>query len=128
MLLDRRQFFWSQYLGRNARTLPVGPADVLAREGFEKPRLAMAERPGAPVVRSLGPDIGPRVFVRFVPDARVTEIVALLERYRATVISGGSGGLFRLQLGEQPLQKPEQERLMRRLESEAIVSLVQPAP
>ncbi|WP_022720053.1 hypothetical protein [Rhodopseudomonas sp. B29] len=113
---------------RTAPAVPVAPpAAPAAKESSAPTALAMADRPSGPVVRSLAPDGGPRFFVRFVPDARATEIVALLDQYKATVVSS-AGGVFRLQVGDHALTKADQDRLIRRLENESIVAVVQPAP
>jgi hypothetical protein len=80
------------------------------------------------LTRSLGAESGPRAFVRFAPDARAADITALLDSYQASVIDSSKGGLFRLQFGGPPMSKQDQDRLIARLQNEAIVATVLPAP
>lgn len=91
--------------------------------------MVMAQRPGSPVVRSLAaPDAGFRALVRFAPDARASEIAALLDEYRAAVVDSGRGGLFRLHFTDHAASKQDQDRLIRRLKQEPIVASVTAAP
>ncbi|MGP9811808.1 hypothetical protein ACTZWT_09875 [Rhodopseudomonas sp. NSM] len=89
---------------------------------------AATEQRVAPLTRSLGADSGPRVFVRFAPDARASEITALLDAYQASVIDSSKGGIFRLKVGAGAMSKQDQDRLIARLQNEAIVTMVLPAP
>lgn len=104
----------------------VEPSQQPAAAAKPAAPMVMAERSGGPLVRSLMPETGPRVLVRFAPEARASEIAALLDQYQAVVIDSGKGGLFRLQFGAMP--KQDQDRLMGRLAGEAIVALAVPAP
>jgi hypothetical protein len=88
--------------------------------------MVMAERSGTPLVRSLMPDSAPRVLVRFAPEARASDIAALLDQYQAAVVDSSKGGLFRLQF--PVMSKQDQDRLMGRLAAESIVALALPAP
>jgi hypothetical protein len=88
--------------------------------------MMMAER-AAPVTRSLLPESGPRAFVRFAPDARASEIAALLDQYHASVVDSSKGGVFRLQFGDRAMSKQDQDDLIGRLQKEPIVALVLPA-
>lgn len=91
--------------------------------------MVMAERPGGPVMRSLAPQTAPpRVLVKFASEARAGEIAALLDRYNAVVVDSSRGGVFRLQFGDRPLSKQDQENLVGRLQKEQIVSVVLAAP
>lgn len=65
---------------------------------------------------------GIRLMVRFVPSAQLADINAVLYHYQATVIESGRDGLFRLQFADQPMTAERVAVLVRRLESEAIVS------
>jgi hypothetical protein len=65
----------------------------------------------------------PRALVRFAPDARVADIMALLDNYQASIIDGAKGGLFRLQFANRAMSRDEFSRLMRKLQNEKIVSL-----
>lgn len=81
----------------------------------------------APLTRSLGGDAGLRVFVRFAPDARMSDITALLDNYQASVVDSGKSGVFRLQFVGAKSQQ-DQARLIARLEKEPIVAMALPAP
>ena len=65
----------------------------------------------------------PRAFIRFVPDARVSDITAFLEANHATIIGSAGGGMFRLQFGDRPMSPQETAALMTRLQGEKIVNL-----
>ncbi|MCG6203239.1 hypothetical protein LPW26_01195 [Rhodopseudomonas sp. HC1] len=88
---------------------------------------APAMQRAAPLTRSLGGDISQRVFVRFAPDARISDITALLDSYQASVIDSSKGGVFRLQLAGAKSQQ-DQARLIARLEKEPLVTMALPAP
>jgi anti-sigma factor RsiW len=72
-------------------------------------------------------ETGPQAFVRFTPDARVSDITAFLDANQATIISSTAGGMFRLQFGDKPMSKQEIAGLMTRLQNEKIVNLAAPA-
>jgi hypothetical protein len=82
----------------------------------------------APITRDLGGAAVPRALVRFAPDARAAEITALLDNYQASVLDGPKAGLFQVQFGTRAMTKDEVAGLMKRLQSEKIVSLVVAAP
>jgi hypothetical protein len=93
---------------------------------------APSAAPNAPttVTRSLAPapavapaEAATRLFVRFAPTARVSDITALLETYQGTIVDSGKDGLFRLQFGNRALTKDQVAGLVRRLENEKIVSM-----
>jgi hypothetical protein len=101
------------------------PAPAPARAA-DKQVQRLAEAPPARdavvITRSLGAAPAPRALVRFSPQAPVSEVVALLERYQATVLEGAKGGLFRLQLGDRPLPRQELDGVLARLQAEKIVT------
>ncbi|MCP9626025.1 hypothetical protein NML43_02860 [Rhodopseudomonas palustris] len=112
---------------------PAAPSPSTAPPAASSPPAAGAPpaatmQRAAPLTRSLGSEVAPRVFVRFVPDARVSEITALLEAYQASVVDSSKGGVFRLQFGGGGKSQQDQARLMARLEKEPIVAAVLPAP
>ena len=80
-----------------------------------------------PITRTLSSEAPPRALVRFAPDARVADITALLDTYRAAII-GTSGGMFRLQFGNRAMSKDEAAGLMRKLQGEKIVSVAAATP
>jgi hypothetical protein len=80
------------------------------------------------VTRSLAPaptstEAPTRLFVRFAPTARVSDITALLDGYQGTIVDSGKDGLFRLQFGNRAMTKDQIAGLIRRLENEKIVSM-----
>jgi hypothetical protein len=78
-------------------------------------------------VASAAVDGTTRLFVRFAPTARVSDITALLEAYQGTIVGNDKDGLFRLQFGSQVMTKDQVAGLIRRLEGEKIVSMAVPA-
>jgi hypothetical protein len=80
------------------------------------------------VTRSLAPapasvEAPTRLFIRFAPTARVSDITALLDGYQGTIVDSGKDGLFRLQFGNRVMTKDQIAGLIRRLENEKIVSM-----
>jgi hypothetical protein len=80
-----------------------------------------------PITRDLGAP-PPRALVRFVPEARVADITALLDHYQASIVDGAKGGMFRLQFGNRPMTKDEVAALISKLQSEKIVNLAVATP
>ena len=78
------------------------------------------------VARDLGREAAPHALVRFAEDARVADIRALLDKYQASII-GSTGGMFRLQFGDQAMSRQDQAGLINDLASEKIVNLATPA-
>jgi anti-sigma factor RsiW len=72
-------------------------------------------------------ETGAQAFVRFAPDARVSDITAFLEANQAVIIDSTAGGMFRLQFGDKPMSKQEIAGLMTRLQNEKIINLAAPA-
>jgi len=97
----------------------------------------MSDRPASFETASLNTDepmtrgivIGlPRALVRFVTEARFSDITALLDRYQAFVVDGGKDGMFKLQFGNRAMSKDEVAGLISRLQNEKIVSLAVATP
>jgi hypothetical protein len=126
--LSSRTLAWSASLGALALLLQAGVIGaVLVKNqsaSFQTASLSTNE----PVTRALGPEAPPRALVRFAPDARVSDITALLESYQASIIDGATGGMFRLQFGNRAMTKDEVAGLMRRLQGEKIVNLAVATP
>ncbi|NPU10553.1 hypothetical protein HL667_18605 [Bradyrhizobium sp. 83012] len=107
----------------------AAPAPVeRAPERMASSRMAEAPAPAAPLIRGLGPQVAGSTapvyaLVRFAPDARMADITALLDSYQASIVEGAKGGLFKLQLGGQPLSKADADGLIGRLAREKIVNL-----
>jgi hypothetical protein len=123
------------FSGLSPRTLAasaaVGAVALLLQAGVIGAILAtqqggsfqVASAPQETVTRSLVPDTGPRAFVRFVPDARASDIAAFLDANQATIIDSAKGGTFRLQFGDKPMSRQEIAGLMTRLQNEKIINL-----
>jgi len=99
------------------------PADAQNQRFAEAPALR-----SEPITRSLGLEPAPRAMVRFTPDARVSDIITLLDAYQAKIVESAKGGLFRLQFGDRPLPRPDLDKLLARLQAEKIVSQAGVAP
>ena len=120
--LSPRTLAWSASLGAVLLLLQagvIGAVLTIKQPGsFETASLSTNE----PITREFGAATLPRALVRFAPDARVTDITALLDKYQASIIDGAKGGMFRLQFGKA-MNKDEAADLLSRLQSEKIVGL-----
>jgi len=130
--LSPRTLAWSASLGAVALLLQAGVIGaVLVKNqtaSFQTASLSTNE-PSGPITRDLGVSAAPpRALVRFAPEARIADITALLDNYRASIVDGAKGGMFRLQFGSKPLGKDEVASLMSRLQGEKIVSLAVATP
>ena len=126
--LSPRTLVWSASLGALLLLLQAGVigAVLMTKQNasFQTASLSPnAPSPGAPITRALGSEPPPRALVRFAPDARVADIMALLDNYQASIIDGARGGLFRLQFANRAMGRDEFASLMRKLQNEKIVSL-----
>ena len=127
--LSPRTLAWSASLGALLLLLQAGVigAVLMTKQNasFQTASLSPnAPSPGAPITRALGPEAPPlRALVRFAPDARVADIMALLDNYQASIIDGARGGLFRLQFANRAMGRDEFADVMRKLQNEKIVSL-----
>jgi hypothetical protein len=128
--------------------VPMGKAATAWLASLSPPSLAKAAAIGALVVlaqagaigamliqRDAGPSQGgssaisvsvrpeaTRLMVRFVPSAQLAEINMVLDHYQAVIVESGRDGLFRLQFAGEPMTPDQIAVLIRRLESESIVS------
>lgn len=93
----------------------------------------MAPAPAVPMQRSAAPRTTTRslapardavLFVRFKPDAQISDVMALLAHYHASVV-GGSGDLFRIQLTGR--SDAEVSSVLVGLQKESIVAMAVPA-
>ena len=133
--LSPRTLAWAGGLGALALFLQAGVIGVVLMKtppaSFDTASLSGSESGNEQVItRALRQDglPPPRALVRFAPDARIADITALLDTYKASIIEGGKGGIFRLQFGSNALERDEVAALMRKLQSEKIVSLAVAAP
>jgi anti-sigma factor RsiW len=124
--LSPRTLAWSASLGALALLLQAGLIGAVLTNNrpasFETASLSSNE----PVTRDLGAAALPRALVRFVPDARVADITALLEKYQASIVDGAKGGMFRLQF--KAMTRDEVAGLLGRLQNEKIVNLAVATP
>jgi anti-sigma factor RsiW len=125
--LSPRTLAYSAVLGALALLLQAGVIGaILATQ--QNGSFQVASAPPETVTRSPLPDRGPRAFVRFVPDARASDIAAFLDANQATIIDSAKGGLFRLQFGDKPMSRQDVAGLMARLQNEKIIDLAVTAP
>ena len=124
--LSPRALAWSASLGAVALLLQAGVIGAVLFKNQQSGSFQTASLNNAdePITRSFGPE-APHAQVRFAPDARVSDINALLDTYQASIIEA-RGGMFRLQFGTKPMSRVETAALMNKLKGEKIVNLVVP--
>jgi hypothetical protein len=124
--LSPRTLAWSASLAALVVVLQAGIiTGVLMNNrptSFQTASLSMNES----ITRDLA--AAPRALVRFIPDARVGDITALLDKYQASIVDGAKGGMFRLQFANTSMSKDEFSSLLGRLQNEKIVSLAVATP
>ena len=126
--LSPRAVAYSAVLGALALLLQAGVIGaILAKQQGGTFQTASLSGPKETLTRTLGQETGPQAFVRFTPDARVSDITAFLDANQATIINSTAGGLFRLQFGDKPMSRQEIAGLMTRLQNEKIINLAAPA-
>jgi hypothetical protein len=124
--LSPRTLTYAAALGALALLLQAGVIGaILANQ--QGGTFQTASLPKETIVRSLGQQTAPRAFVRFAPDARVSDITAFLDANQAVIIDSTAGGMFRLQFGDKPMSRQEIAALMTRLQNEKIIALAAPA-
>ena len=129
--LSPRTLAWSASLGAVALLLQAGVIGaVLVKNqtaSFQTASLSLNQT-AAPLTRDLAAAAPPRALVRFTPEARMSDITALLDNYQASIVDGAKGGMFRLQFGSRALGKDEVASLLSKLQGEKIVNLAVPTP
>ena len=126
--LSPRALAWSASLGALALVVQAGVIGAVLVKNQNAPFQTASLSINEPATRALGPETPPRALVRFMPDARVADITALLDSYQASIVDGAKGGMFRLQFGNKAMGKDEIAALMSKLQSEKIVSLAVATP
>jgi type II secretory pathway component PulM len=139
--LSPRTLAWSAGLGAFVLLLQAGVIGAVlmtknqngsfqtASLMLEQQRAAAPElRSAAPITRNLGAAAAPRALVRFAPDARISDITALLDNYQASIVGGAREGMFRIQFGNSAMSKDDVAALLGRLQKEKIVSLAVETP
>jgi len=126
--LSPRTLAWSASLGGLALLLQAGliAAVLVTNQSSSFQTASLSTNDTA--TRALGTEAPPRALVRFAPDARVADIMALLESYQASIVDGAKAGMFRLQFGNKAMTKDEVAALIGKLQQEKIVSLAVAAP
>ena len=126
--LSPRTLAWSASLAALALLLQAGVIGAVLLKNqnstFQTASLSTSE----PITRDLGGASPPHALVRFAPDARIADITALLDNYKASIVDGAKGGMFRLQFGNRAMSNEEIAALMSRLQREKIVSLAVATP
>ena len=127
--LSPRTLAWSASLGAVALVLQAGVIGAVLLKSQTATYQTASLSTNEPITRELGvAQTPPRALVRFAPDAKMSDISALLDGYQASIIDGAKGGMFRLQFGTRAMTKDEVARLMSKLQSEKIVSLAVATP
>ncbi|WP_454630229.1 hypothetical protein [Bradyrhizobium cenepequi] len=138
--LSPRTLAWSAVTGAIVLLLQAGVIGAVLMmksqdSSFQTASLTMEQRSAAPELRSAAPitrDLGaasaPRALVRFAPDARISDITALLDNYQASIIGGAREGMFRVQFGNSAMSKNDVAALLGRLQKEKIVGLAVETP
>jgi hypothetical protein len=126
--LSPRTLAYSAALGAIALLMQAGVIGAfLAKQQTGSFQTASLSGTKDTFTRTLGQETGPRAFVRFVPDARVSDITAFLDANQASIIESMTGGMFRVQFGDKPMSRQEIAGLMTRLQNEKIINLAAPA-
>lgn len=121
--LSPRTLAFSAALGALALLLQAGVIGaMLAKQTgtFQSASLAGAKDT---VTSTSGQQATARVFVRFTPDARVSDITAFLDANQAAIIDSTAGGMFRVQFGDKAMSRQEIAALVTRLQNEKIIQL-----
>jgi hypothetical protein len=131
--LSPRALAWSASLGALVLLLQAGVIGAILLKNppatYQTASLRLDEPTNEPLTRALVPHEPPlRVLVRFKPEARMSDITALLDTYQASIIGGAQGGMLRLQFAAGAVTRDDAARLIGKLQSEKIVSLAVPAP
>jgi hypothetical protein len=130
--LSPRTLAWSASLGALALLLQAGVIGLILLKSqpatYQTASLNLNESTNEPVTRALVQEEPPlRALVRFKPDARMSDITALLDSYQAAII-GTQSGMFRLQFAGGLTRTDDAARLIGKLQSERIVGLAVAAP
>jgi hypothetical protein len=125
--LSPRTLAWSSSVAALALLLQAGVIGTVLMKNQPASFQTASLSTDQPITRSLGAEAPPRALVRFAPDARVSDITALLDTYQAAIIDT-RGGMFRLQFGNRAMPKDQIAGLMSRLQSEKIISLAVATP
>ncbi len=126
--LSPRTLAWSASLGALALLLQAGVIGAVLVKNQNATYQTASLSTNEPITRDLGGGAPPRALVRFAPDARISDITALLDNYQASIVDGAKGGMFRLQFGNRAMSREETAALMSKLQGEKIVNLAVATP
>lgn len=125
--LSPRTLAWSASLG----------ALVVILQGGVIGTMLMSQSPGSfemplndngPITRDVGSAASPHALVRLAPDARLSDVTALLDKYQASIVEGSKSGMFRLRFANATSSKDEFSSVLNRLRREKIVNFVAATP
>jgi hypothetical protein len=126
--LSPRTLAWSTGLAAVALVLQAGIIGAVLMKNQGSTFQTASLSTGAPITRELGAAASPaRALVRFIPEARVADITALLDSYQASIIGDAKGGMFRLQF-DRAMSQDELAALLGRMQREKVVNLAVAAP
>ncbi len=126
--LSPRTLAVSAALGALALLLQAGVIGaILSMQQTATFQTASLSGPKETITRTLAQQAAPRAFVRFAPDARMSDITAFLDANQASIVDSMTGGMFRIQFGDRPMPEQERAALMNRLQNEKIIALAAPA-
>lgn len=126
--LSPRTLAWSASLGAFALILQAGIIAAVLINNRPATFETASFNTNESITRDLAAAPSPRALVRFAPDARVSDITALLDKYKASIVDGAKGGMFRLQFTAAAMSKEDSSALLSRLQNEKIVSLAVATP
>jgi hypothetical protein len=115
--LSPRTLAYSAAIGAVALVLQAGLIGVILTKALP----GGYETASAPV-QAVG---GTPVWVRFQPDAKLSDITRFLDSYGASIVTGPKAGMFRVQIGDRALAKNDAEALLKKLQGEQIVSFAE---
>ena len=122
-----RTLAWSASLGAIALLLQGAIIGAVLMKSDVATYLTASMSMNEPITGPLGQQ-PPRALVRFAPDARISDVSALLDSYQASIIDASKGGMFRLQFGDKAMTKGAAATLTSKLQHEKIVNLAMPTP
>jgi hypothetical protein len=132
--LSPRTLAWSSSVAALLVLLQAGVIGaVLMRDqrpaSFQTASINTAPAEEQTFTRDLKPTALPpsRALVRFAPDARIADIMTVLDNYHASIV-GNANGLFKIQFGDKAMSRDEAAGLISRLRREKIVSLAEATP
>ncbi len=125
--LSPRTLAWSASLGAIVLLLQAGVIGAVLMKNQTSTFQTASLSTSAPITRELGTSASAHALVRFTPDARISDITALLDSYQASIVDGAKQGMFRLQFNKA-MSADEFAGLLGKMQHEKIVNLAVAAP